>query len=184
MVTRESKAQIGAREEILLEAFRRLPAETANELSALAQRLATQSPQTTIDWSDSWSDADLREFTAASLRRLDEEGSEAFLETMGRAFPGQFVEGGPTQSQIAGVTSCDRSRSQILRPSVCLFPGLMNSMQSVHLNLYAERLQRPRQARTPDHLARSSRRCASPLPDWLGSDHGVLGNCLDSGAKG
>src|ERR1035441_1428423 len=57
----EIKVQISAREEILLEAFRRLPAEAANELSALAQRLATLTPVTKVDWSDSWSDADLRE---------------------------------------------------------------------------------------------------------------------------
>ena len=52
----EIKVQISARE-----AFRRLPAEAANELSALAQRLATLTPVTKVDWSDSWSDADLRE---------------------------------------------------------------------------------------------------------------------------
>ena len=68
--------QISPPEEILLEAFRRLPAETAKELSALAERLATLPPGTTVDWSDSWSDADLREFTAASLRRLDDEERE------------------------------------------------------------------------------------------------------------
>ncbi len=64
--------QISEREEILLQAFRRLPAETANEPSALAQRLATLAPETKIDWSDSWSDADMREFTAASLKRFKE----------------------------------------------------------------------------------------------------------------
>lgn len=64
---------ISAREEVLLEAFRRLPPDAAVELSALAQRLAALAPGTTIDWSDSWSDADLREFTAASLRRLEAE---------------------------------------------------------------------------------------------------------------
>ncbi|MGA2589205.1 MAG: hypothetical protein ABSH32_04765 [Bryobacteraceae bacterium] len=68
--------QISEREEILLDSFRRLPAETAKELSALAQRLAALAPGTTVDWSDSWSDADLREFTAASLRRLDDEEQE------------------------------------------------------------------------------------------------------------
>ena len=46
------------------------------ELSSLAQRLAALAPGTTIDWSDSWSDADLREFTAASLRRLEAEEEE------------------------------------------------------------------------------------------------------------
>jgi hypothetical protein len=67
---------ISAREEVLLEAFRRLPPNAAVELSALAQRLAALAPGTTIDWSDSWSDADLREFTAASLRRLEAEEEE------------------------------------------------------------------------------------------------------------
>ena len=68
--------QISEREEILLETFRRLPEETAKELSALAERLAALTPGTTIEWSDSWSDADLREFTAASLKRLDDEEQE------------------------------------------------------------------------------------------------------------
>jgi hypothetical protein len=67
---------ISAREEVLLEAFRRLPPDAAVELSALAQRLAALAPGTTIDWSDSWSDADLREFTAASIRRLEAEEEE------------------------------------------------------------------------------------------------------------
>ena len=67
---------ISAREEVLLEAFRRLRPNAAVELSALAQRLAALAPRTTIDWSDSWSDADLREFTAASLRRLEAEEEE------------------------------------------------------------------------------------------------------------
>jgi hypothetical protein len=67
---------ISAREEVLLEAFRRLPPDAAVELSALAQRLAALAPGTTIDWSDSWSDADLREFTAASVRRLEAEEEE------------------------------------------------------------------------------------------------------------
>jgi hypothetical protein len=67
---------ISAREEVLLEAFRRLPPDAASELSALAQRLAALAPGTTIDWSDSWSDADLRDFTAASIRRLEAEEEE------------------------------------------------------------------------------------------------------------
>ena len=57
--------QVSAREEVLLEAFRRLPPDAAAELSALTQRLAALAPDTTIDWSDSWSDADLQEFTVA-----------------------------------------------------------------------------------------------------------------------
>ena len=68
--------QLNEREEVLAEAFRRLPPDTAAELSALAQRLAALAPDRTIDWSDSWSDADLQEFTAASLRGLEADEQE------------------------------------------------------------------------------------------------------------
>jgi hypothetical protein len=73
--------QISAREEVLLEAFRRLPPDAAAELSALTQRLAALAPDTTIDWSDSWSDADLQEFTVASLRRFEAEEEDESGET-------------------------------------------------------------------------------------------------------
>ncbi len=65
--------QFSSREATLLEAFRRLPPNAADELSALVQRLAAASAGTRIDWSDSWSEEDLREFTAHSLKRLDAE---------------------------------------------------------------------------------------------------------------
>jgi hypothetical protein len=68
--------QLNEREASLVDAFRRLPPETATELSALAERLAELAPNRRIDWSDSWSDEDLNEFRAASLRRLDAEESE------------------------------------------------------------------------------------------------------------
>ena len=68
--------QINEREEALLETFRRLPQNAATELSALAERLAALSPGTTIDWSDSWSDVDLQEFTAASLKRIEADEPE------------------------------------------------------------------------------------------------------------
>lgn len=60
---------INAREEVLLEAFRRLPPNAASELSALTMRLAALAPGAAIDWSE----ADLQEFTAASLSRLHAE---------------------------------------------------------------------------------------------------------------
>jgi hypothetical protein len=68
--------QLDPRDATLVEAFRRLPPDAAAELSALAERLATISPQHRIGWSDSWSDADLLDFIAASLRRLEAEESE------------------------------------------------------------------------------------------------------------
>jgi hypothetical protein len=67
---------LSAREEDLLDAFRRLPPEAATELSALAQRLAALAPGAQIEWSDSWSDSDLEDFTASSLRRLETEEQE------------------------------------------------------------------------------------------------------------
>jgi len=68
--------QLNEREAALVDAFRRLPPDTATELSALAKRLAELAPDRRIDWSDSWSDEDLNAFRAASLRRLDAEESE------------------------------------------------------------------------------------------------------------
>lgn len=72
--------QLDEREASLVDAFRRLPPDTATELSALAVRLAELAPNRKIDWSDSWSDScsdeDLNEFSAASLRRLETEESE------------------------------------------------------------------------------------------------------------
>lgn len=68
--------QLNEREASLLDAFRRLPPDTAMELSALAKRLAELAPNSRIDWSDSWSDEDLNEFRAASMQRLDTQESE------------------------------------------------------------------------------------------------------------
>lgn len=68
--------QLDPREASLVEVFRRLPPDTAAELSALAERLAILSPNHRVDWSDSWTDEDLQDFRAASLRRLETEESE------------------------------------------------------------------------------------------------------------
>lgn len=68
--------QLDAREISLVAAFRRLPPDAAAELSALTERLAAIAPNNRIDWSDSWSDEDLKEFRSASLKRLEAEESE------------------------------------------------------------------------------------------------------------
>jgi hypothetical protein len=67
---------LSEREASLVGTFRRLPSETAMELSALAERLVALAPGSKIDWSDSWSDEDLAEFSDASLRRLDDGESK------------------------------------------------------------------------------------------------------------
>jgi len=68
--------QLDPGEASLVEVFRRLPPDTAAELSALAERLASLSPNRRVDWSDSWTDEDRQDFRAASLRRLEAEESE------------------------------------------------------------------------------------------------------------
>jgi len=62
--------QLNAKEEALVKAFRRLPPAAADELSALAQRLAIVNAGVTLDWSNAWSDADMHAYTEASFRRL------------------------------------------------------------------------------------------------------------------
>lgn len=65
--------QLSASEEGLVDAFRRLPPAAVAELAALVRRLAALAPNTAIDWSDSWTDSDLQEFTAASVRSVEAE---------------------------------------------------------------------------------------------------------------
>jgi len=67
---------LNSQEASLLNAFRRLPKSAAIELPQLIERLASLAPNRKIDWSDSWSDEDLREFRADSLRRLEASESE------------------------------------------------------------------------------------------------------------
>ncbi len=67
---------LNSQEASLLTAFRRLPPDAAGELSRLVERLAALAPERKIDWSDSWSEEDLKEFRAASIRRLEENESE------------------------------------------------------------------------------------------------------------
>ena len=67
---------LNPQEASLLSAFRRLPPDAAIELSRLIERLAALAPDRKIDWSDSWSDEDLKEFRAASVRRFEAGESE------------------------------------------------------------------------------------------------------------
>ena len=68
--------ELSAREVSLVEALRRLPPDTVAEISSLAERLAALPPNGKINWSDSWADEDLKEFTAASLKRLESAETE------------------------------------------------------------------------------------------------------------
>jgi hypothetical protein len=67
---------VTSQEASLITAFRRLAPDAADELTRLIERLGAVAPERKIDWSDSWSDEDLSEFRAASLRRLEENEAE------------------------------------------------------------------------------------------------------------
>ena len=71
---------INSQEASQLSALRRLPPDTAVELSRLIERLASLSPDRKIDWSDSWSDDDFAEFRAVSIRRLAADELEDGIE--------------------------------------------------------------------------------------------------------
>lgn len=65
--------QMTAEEKDFLEALRQLAPGTVGQLAALTQRLAALGPEVPTDWSDTWSDEDLRDFTSASLERFDRQ---------------------------------------------------------------------------------------------------------------
>jgi len=69
----EEGMQVTAEERDFLEALRRLAPGTVAQLAALALRLAALGPEVSTDWSDAWSDEDLRDFSRASLERFDRE---------------------------------------------------------------------------------------------------------------
>ncbi len=58
---------ISSSEEELISAFRRLPAAAADEISSLVRRLASLPAGTKINWSDEWTDDDLRAYASASI---------------------------------------------------------------------------------------------------------------------
>ncbi|MBZ5584375.1 MAG: hypothetical protein LAQ30_19610 [Acidobacteriia bacterium] len=68
--------QLNPNEQALVHALRRMPQAAAEEISALARRLADLGPRAEIDWSDAWSDSDLHDFTADAARRIDSDDQE------------------------------------------------------------------------------------------------------------
>ena len=65
-----------ASEESLIDAVRRLPPEEAQRVLEWAQKLADLGRERQIEWSDSWSDEDLADATASSVRRFEEQELE------------------------------------------------------------------------------------------------------------
>jgi hypothetical protein len=63
-------------EQALIKVVRMLPPEEARKVLDWARQLADLGSARHIEWSDSWSDADLREATAASLERFEQQERE------------------------------------------------------------------------------------------------------------
>ena len=64
---------LNAREESLIDVVRALPPEEADKVLTWARQLADLAGERRIDWSDSWTDEDLIDATAAAVRRFEEE---------------------------------------------------------------------------------------------------------------
>ena len=67
---------LSADEESLIRVLRMLPPDEARKVLAWAQQLAELGGDRQVEWSDSWSDEDLREATLASLQRFEKQERE------------------------------------------------------------------------------------------------------------
>ena len=67
---------LSANEESLIKVVRMLPPDEARKVLVWAQQFADLGGDRRVDWSDSWSDDDLREATLASLERFDKQERE------------------------------------------------------------------------------------------------------------
>jgi len=67
---------LSASEESLIKVLRALPPEEAGKILVWAQQLAELGGDRAVEWSDSWSDEDLAEATAASVRRFEQQERE------------------------------------------------------------------------------------------------------------
>jgi len=67
---------LNAGEESLINVVRTLPPEEARKVLDWARQLGDLGRTRAVEWSDSWSEEDLADATAASLRRFDEQERE------------------------------------------------------------------------------------------------------------
>lgn len=67
---------LSPQEESLIGVVRALPPEEAGKVLNWAQQLADLARGREIEWSDSWSDEDLAEATAASVQRFEQQEQE------------------------------------------------------------------------------------------------------------
>lgn len=67
---------LSANEESLIKVVRTLPPDEARKVLFWARQLADLGDGRRVEWSDSWSDDDLREATVASLERFEQQERE------------------------------------------------------------------------------------------------------------
>ena len=67
---------LNAREESLINVVRTLSPEEARKVLDWARQLGDLGRARVVEWSDSWSEEDLTDATAASLRRFDDQERE------------------------------------------------------------------------------------------------------------
>ncbi len=67
---------LSANEESLIRVVRMLPPDEAEKVLVWAQQLADLGGGQRVEWSDSWSGDDLRDATAASLERFEQQERE------------------------------------------------------------------------------------------------------------
>jgi hypothetical protein len=67
---------LSPQEESLISVVRALPPDEAGKVFDWARQLADLADGRTVQWSDSWTDDDLAEATAAAVRRFEDEEHE------------------------------------------------------------------------------------------------------------
>jgi len=67
---------LSAQEESLISLVRALPPEESGKVLNWARQLADLARGRTVEWSDSWTDEDLSEATAAAVRRFEDRERE------------------------------------------------------------------------------------------------------------
>jgi hypothetical protein len=67
---------LSAQEESLIAVIRALPPDEAGKVLNWAQQLASLAEGRKIEWSDTWTDEDLADATASSVRRFEDQEQE------------------------------------------------------------------------------------------------------------
>jgi len=67
---------LSPREESLIKVLRSLPPDEARKVLEWAQQISDLAGNRPFEWSDSWSDDDLREAALASLERFEQQERE------------------------------------------------------------------------------------------------------------